>query len=69
MLGQCVVFGWCAHIVLISYVPLHIYPFTNPYCSGGSGNPKENKPKAFTDKAKVEVKRLQQIAKSISALL
>ncbi len=37
--------------------------------AGGSGNPKDNNSRAFTDKARVEVKRLQQITKSISALL
>jgi len=62
--------GWC-YLVLISYVPLqyNAYILFTSISLGGSGNPKENKPKAFTDKAKVEVKRLQQIAKSISALL
>ena len=37
--------------------------------AGGSGNPSANKPRAFTDKARTEVVRLQQIAKSISALI
>lgn len=37
--------------------------------AGGSGNPSSNKPRVFTDKARKEVERLQQIAKSLSALL
>ena len=67
-------FVWlvCTYLVLISY-HLFLFVLLNythlVFSSGGSGNPKENKPKAFTDKAKVEVKRLQKIAKSISALL
>ena len=37
--------------------------------AGGSGNPNSNKPKVFIEKSKVEVERLQQIAKKISSLL
>ena len=37
--------------------------------AGGSGNPSSNKQRVFTDKARKEVERLQQIAKSLSALL
>lgn len=37
--------------------------------AGGSGNPNSNKPKVFIEKSKVEVERLQQIAKKISSML
>ena len=37
--------------------------------AGGSGNPNSNKPRVFIEKSKVEVERLQQIAKKISSLL
>ena len=37
--------------------------------AGGSGNPNSNKPTVFIEKSKVEVVRLQQIAKKISSLL
>ena len=41
----------------------------SPNFAGGSGNPNSNKPKVFIEKSKVEVERLQQIAKKISSLL
>lgn len=37
--------------------------------AGGSGNPNSNNSKVFLEKSKVEVVRLQQIAKKISSLL